>query len=57
MQERLRAQGYLEMTGPSTGYYGEKTARAVAEFQRAHGLKPTGEADRETQRAILGIES
>ena len=55
LQDALRNQGYLEMDGPSTGYYGQKTARAVSDFQSAHGLEPTGEADAETQAMILGI--
>ena len=55
LQDALRNQGYLEMDGPSTGYYGQKTAKAVSDFQSAHGLEPTGEADAETQAMILGI--
>ena len=54
MQERLRQDGYLKMDGPSTGYYGDQTAKAVAAFQKANGLDATGEADAATQRAILG---
>ena len=53
MQDRLRAMGYLQMDGPSTGYYGDKTAEAVAAFQSSRGLSVTGEADEQTQRALL----
>lgn len=53
LQEALRSQGYLVMDGPCTGYYGEKTARAVSDFQAANGLEVSGEADSETQRMIL----
>ena len=56
MQEVLRSQGYLQMTGPSTGYYGPQTAKAVSAWQRDHGLEATGEADEATQRSILGGE-
>lgn len=53
LQEALRSQGYLKIDGPSTGYYGEQTAKAVAAFQSAHGLEASGEADADTQRMIL----
>ena len=53
LQEALRRQGYLKMDGPSTGYYGEKTARAVSDFQADNGLTVSGEADGETQKRIL----
>lgn len=53
LQEALRRQGYLVMDGPSTGYYGKKTAKAVSDFQAAHGLTVSGEADGETQDLIL----
>ena len=54
LQEKLRGLGYLHMDGESTGYYGDKTAKAVAEFQKAQGLTATGEADAATLRALLG---
>ena len=54
MQEVLRAGGYLEMDGPSTGYYGPKTTKAVKAYQKDHGLEATGKADAATQRALLG---
>lgn len=39
---------------PVTGYYGSQTRAAVADFQRDHGLKATGSADRPTLQAIIG---
>ena len=53
LQEKLRAMGYLKMDGPSTGYYGPQTAKAIAAFQQDHGLPATGEADIETQQRVL----
>lgn len=53
LQEALRSQGYLKIDGPSTGYYGEQTAKAVSAFQADHGLEASGEADADTQRMIL----
>ena len=53
LQEKLRAMGYLKMDGPSTGYYGPQTVKAIAAFQQDHGLPVTGEADIETQRKVL----
>ena len=53
LQDRLREMGYLELDGPSTGYYGEQTAKAVAAFQQDNGLPVTGEADAATQERIL----
>ena len=54
LQDRLRRLGYLDMSGPSTGYYGARTAAAVAAYQRSQGLKATGRADAATQRLLLG---
>ena len=53
LQEKLRAMGYLKMDGPSTGYYGPQTAKAIAAFQQDHGLPATGQADLETQQRVL----
>ena len=53
LQDRLREMGYLELDGPSTGYYGEQTAKAAAAFQHDNGLPVTGEADAATQERIL----
>lgn len=54
LQDKLRQLGYLDLDGPSTGYYGEQTAKAVRAFQKANGLPETGEADLATQDRILG---
>lgn len=43
VQELLIQAGYLD--GPPDGQYGPETARAVAGFQRAHGLEPSSELD------------
>ena len=51
LQQRLRALGLLE--GSADGIYGAKTADAVKRFQQSEGLEPTGEADAETQRALM----
>ena len=53
LQDALRRQGYLDIDGPSTGYYGEQTAKAVSAFQADHGLEASGEADATTQDMIL----
>ena len=53
LQEALCRQGYLKMSGPCTGYYGEQTAQAISDFQAANGLTVTGEADDATQRLLL----
>ena len=53
MQNRLRELGYLVMDGPSTGYFGAQTARAIQSFQQDHNLNPTGVADPATQRLLL----
>ena len=39
---------------PADGVYGEGTAKAVAQYQSDHGLNPTGVADAETQKMLLG---
>ena len=57
MQDKLRAMGYLQMDGPSTGYYGDQTAQAVKAYQQAEGLEATGEADAETQKRLLSAET
>ena len=53
LQEKLRAMGYLVMDGPSTGYYGPQTVKAITAFQQDHGLPATGQADLETQQKVL----
>ena len=53
LQDALRKLGYLVIDGPSTGYYGDQTVKAVAAFQKDNGLPATGEADDATQRLLL----
>ena len=53
LQDKLRALGFLEMDGQSTGYYGEKTAQAVKDYQNSIGFSATGIADSETQKKLL----
>ena len=53
LQDKLRALGYLDISGPSTGYYGAQTVKAVKRFQEAVGLPVTGEADEDTQRRLM----
>ena len=50
MQTRLSQLGYL--TAEYDGYYGQVTAAAVEDFQRANGLEATGVADGATQRVL-----
>ncbi|MDX2211905.1 MAG: peptidoglycan-binding protein [Oculatellaceae cyanobacterium bins.114] len=50
LQNRLRNAGYFN--GPMTGYYGEFTEQAVAEFQRAKGLTADGKAGPSTLAAL-----
>ena len=50
LQKDLTALGYYY--GDVTGHYGAKTARAVKKYQKEHGLKETGEADRALRRQI-----
>ena len=47
MQQALIDLGYLE--GSADGSYGQMTRSAVAAFQEAVGMEPTGEADAATQ--------
>lgn len=51
LQDRLRALGYFQRG--STGNYYDETAAAVAAFQRAAGLEPSGQADPATLSLIL----
>lgn len=53
VQDRLRALGFLKLSGSSTTFFGEKTAKAVADFQTEQGLEATGEADPETLRRLF----
>ena len=61
IQRRLAELGYLNGLSktatkgdPADGVYGEGTAKAVAQYQSDHGLNPTGVADAETQKMLLG---
>ena len=51
LQAKLNALGYS--VGTVDGSYGKKTAAAVSAFQQDHGLRVTGIADDNTQRAIF----
>lgn len=51
MQQRLFDLGYITKSGDDTnitGYYGDVTETAVKAFQKANGIKETGEADNAT---------
>ncbi|MBD2461580.1 peptidoglycan-binding protein [Oscillatoria sp. FACHB-1407] len=50
LQNRLRNAGFFD--GPMTGYYGDFTEQAVAEFQRAKGLTVDGKAGARTLAAL-----
>lgn len=53
VQAALLAQGFdLKVTGA----FGIQTARAVRQFQARVGIRPTGEVNRRTWEAIMGIE-
>ena len=51
IQSELANLGYFN--DEATGYYGDYTQAAVAEFQTQNGLKPTGEVDELTYAAIF----
>ena len=60
IQNRLHELGYLKSGSKSAvkgtvadGVYGDGTAKAVAAFQRDHGLEPTGVADVATQEKLF----
>lgn len=48
MQQRLFDLGYVSDKENITGYYGEISKKAVSTFQKASGIKETGEADNAT---------
>jgi peptidoglycan hydrolase-like protein with peptidoglycan-binding domain len=57
LQENLVALGvqFHDSNGKPmapTGFYGEQTAQAVRDFQKSHGIEPTGVADMRTLNAI-----
>ncbi len=43
IQAALAAAGYFQ--GPANGLWGESSTAALSEFQRDHGLEPTGKID------------
>ncbi len=50
LQAQLKQLGFLE--GRPTGYFGERTAKAVADLQRETGLSPDGIAGRMTRMVL-----
>lgn len=50
LQLRLRHEGYDP--GRADGSWGQQTASALADFQRANGIEPTGNLDKRTARAL-----
>ena len=51
LQEKLIALGYLD--GEPDGVYGEGCAKAVAKYQKDHGMEANGVADSDLVRSIL----
>ena len=52
MQERLSKLGFL--SGKYNGYYGAKTAQALAAFQKSRGLQADGVCGPATWEALFG---
>ncbi|NEO26176.1 MAG: beta-propeller fold lactonase family protein [Kamptonema sp. SIO4C4] len=52
LQQTLKDQGYFN--GPTTGYYGPLTERAVRQFQQANNLQPDGIFGPNTRKALNG---
>lgn len=56
LQESLNALGFRDAKGEQlethSAIYGQRTAEAVASFQRANGLEPSGKADERTREAL-----
>ncbi len=52
LQERLKVLGFY--IGESTGTSDKATVQSIKDFQKLHGLDPTGEADLETQNRMYG---
>ncbi|MGN0995475.1 MAG: peptidoglycan-binding protein [Candidatus Ventricola sp.] len=55
VQTALKKLGYY--SGSLTGHYGNKTAQAVMDFQRDHGLSADGVCGAKTMAAIASAES
>ena len=55
LQQRLIDLFYL--TGEADGSYGNKTAKAVADFQRITNIEANGEADPATQTALFDVKA
>jgi len=54
IQSILNKNGYD--AGGADGVMGEKTKNAIAAFQKANGLSPTGEVDEKVVRALLALK-
>ena len=52
LQKSLQAAGYYKGGNTSYGAWNPRTGQAVKDFQKAHYLKPTGQLDRETAKAL-----
>ena len=52
LRDISRAESEIEAIIPD-GMFGPETTRAVQQFQRGHGLNPSGKADLETWNAIF----
>jgi len=53
LQRRLVELGYNDAVGDKDGWYGELTASAVSEFQKANRLEATGRMDAKTFEAVF----
>lgn len=53
LQTVLIQQGY--MTGHATGYFGIITFKAVKQFQKAHGINPTGYVGPLTRKVLMNM--
>jgi peptidoglycan hydrolase-like protein with peptidoglycan-binding domain len=52
LQLALRAKGYTQLTG--TGTYAQNTLSAVQDYQRKHGINPSGIVGSKTWHALVG---
>ncbi len=55
IQQRLNALGYLNEK--ADGVYGDATAHAIGNFQKAAGIEVTGKADPATQEALFSDDA